>query len=257
MADFLGDPKFPNKAMASSRGLKIRYFQDLYKQYSRLKFTRIEDRPFAIAGVENRLWKGYNTEGGYGIFDDGPGNGLFHRSLLWQRGEDEPPPGLEAIVFPPGSNTSVPSWSWMAYRGGIDYLDPPFDKTDWEKNDIHPPWTRGNNSARALETAHRDAGIELVAVARDFNVARSQIGEVKLVYDTESNKSDGSKVRCVIVARSKEGRTDSEKTHYVLIVVSMNQTGAGGDRIYKRVGAGYLPGRCIALDKPSTPVRIH
>jgi hypothetical protein len=257
MADFLGDPKFPNKAMASSRGLKIRYFQDLYKQYSRLEFTRNEDRPFAIAGVENRLWKAYSSKGGYGIFDDGPGNGLFHRSLLWRRGEDEPSPGLQAIIFPTGSGSSVPSWSWMAYRGGIDYFEPPFDKIEWEKNDIHPPWTRGNESARAAETSHRDAGIELVAVARDFNVAGSQINEVKIIYDTESNKSDGSRARCVIVARSKESKSVSDKRHYVLIVVSTHQTGTGGDKIYKRVGAGYMPGKYIALEKPSIPVRIH
>jgi hypothetical protein len=256
MADFLGDPKFPSKAMAS-RGLQIRYFQDLYKQYSRLEFTHFKDRPFAIAGVENRLWKAYRTKGGYGIFDDGPGNGLFHRSLLWQRGEDEPLPGFSAIVFPPESNISVPTWSWMAYKGGIDYLDPPFEKTDWEKSDIHPPWTRGGEAARMAETEHYDAGIELVARARDYNVAGSRIGEVRLVYDTELNSSDGIRVQCVVVAKSKEGKTNNEKRHYVLIVVSTNLTGAGGDKIYKRVGAGYMLGKYIALDKHSTPVRIH
>jgi hypothetical protein len=257
MADFLGDTNFPSKAMASPRGLKIRYFQDLYRQYSRLEFTRFEDRPFAISGIESRLWKAYGTKGGYGIFDDGPGNGLFHRSLLWQRGEDEPLPGLSAIVFPPENNVSVPTWSWMAYKGGIDYLDPVFEKTDWEKADIHPPWTRGNATTGAAETTPRDASIELVAVARDYNVAGSRIDEAKLIYDTDRNRSDESRVQCVVVAKSKDGRTDSEKRHYVLIVALTKLKGAGGDKICRRVGAGYMLGKYIALGKPSTPVRIH
>lgn len=259
MADFLGDPKFPDKAMASPRGLKIRYFQDLYKRYSRLAFSHIEDRPFAIEGVENRLRKAYSTKGGYGIFDDGPGKGLFHRSLLWQRGEDEPPlPGLSAIMFPPGRNVSVPTWSWMAYRGGIDYLDPPFEKTDWEKADIHPPWTRhSGETAPAAETTHHEAGVELVATARDFNVAGSRVNEVKIVYDTERDRSDGSRVQCVVVAKSKDGRTDAEKRHYVLIVAPTKLTAAGGDKIYKRVGAGYILGKYIGLEKPGIPVRIR
>jgi len=257
MANFLGDPKFPDKAMTSSRGLKIRYFQDLYKQYSRLEFTRIDDRPFAIEGIENRLRKAYGTKGGYGIFDDGPGNGLFHRSLLWQRGEDETQ-GLSVIVFPQGRNVSVPTWSWMAYRGGIDYLDPPFEKTDWEKADIHPPWTRGSGeTARAAETTHFDASMELTATARDYNVAGSRIDEAKIVYDMERNKSDGSRVQCVVVAKSKEGRTDREKRHYVLIVVPTKLTGPRGEKIYTRVGAGYMLGKYIVLNKLGTSARIQ
>jgi hypothetical protein len=258
MADFLGDPKFPDKAMTSSRGLQIRYFQDLYKQYSRLEFTRIDDRPFAIEGVENRLRKAYRTKGGYGIFDDGPGNGLFHRSLLWQRGEDEAPPGLSVIVFPLGRNVSVPSWSWMAYRGGIDYLDPPFEKTDWEKTDIHAPWTRSSGEiSGAVETTHRAAGMELTATVRDYNVAGSRPDEAKIVYDMERDRSDGSRAQCVVVAKSKDGKTDKEKRHYVLIVVPTKLTGPRGEKIYKRVGAGYMLGKYIALDKPGTSARIQ
>jgi hypothetical protein len=261
MADFLGDPKFPNKAIMSPRGLKIRYFQDLYRQYSRLKFSHMKDRPFAIAGVENRLCKAYGTKGGFGIFDDGPGNGLFHRSLLWQRAElDEEEkllPWLSPIVFPIESRVSIPSWSWMAYAGGIDYLDPIFEKTDWEKADIHPPWTRGNEAGRAAETTQHDAGIELIATARDYNVARSRPGDFKLLYDTELNRSDGSKVKCVVVARSKEAGSMRERKHYVLLIVSTALTGNGGDKVYRRVGSGHMLGKYIALDQPGTPVRIH
>ena len=134
MADFLGDPNFPNKAMRANRARKIAYFQGLYKQYSRLDFTRYSDRPFAIAGLEKRLQSAFNTRGAFGIFDDGDkeDGGLFHRSLLWQRGEENGDlPNMPTIEFPPARKVNVPSWSWMAYRGGIDYIDPPFDQADW------------------------------------------------------------------------------------------------------------------------------
>jgi hypothetical protein len=170
MADFLGDPNFPNKAMrVKSRALKIEYFQDLYKQYSRLGFTRWEDRPVAIAGLEKRLQKAFNTKGRYGIFDDGnkTDGSLFHRSLLWRRawevdekGDGDP---LVAITFPAAKNFHVPSWSWMAYKGGIDYTDPPYQTAIWETAGIIPPWTRGGYQD---PDANEDVAIAAVARSR-------------------------------------------------------------------------------------------
>ncbi|KAF2176066.1 hypothetical protein K469DRAFT_700459 [Zopfia rhizophila CBS 207.26] len=253
MADFLGDPQFPNKAMrTTSRALKILYFQDLYHQYSRLNFSRIEDRPIAITGLEKRLQRAFGTQGGYGIFDDGLDGGLFHRSLLWQRGEDEAT--LMPIFFPLERNIKVPTWSWMAYKGGIEYGDPPFQTADWETDDIRPPWSRG--ATEHLDSAHDDTEMALPATVRDFTVAGRKADEVRLVYDTERTASDGRRPQCVIVARSKEGKTDRDKRHYVLIVISNGASTARGDRIYKRVGVGFMLGKYISLDKPGIAARI-
>ncbi|KAI0541834.1 HET-domain-containing protein [Xylaria digitata] len=252
MSDFLGDPNFPNKAVSVQRGLRIRYFQDLYKQYSRLNFTHIEDRPFAIEGLENRLRTAYETGGAYGIFDDGLGKGLFHRSLLWQRGEDEPAPGLLRIVFPLGRRVAVPTWSWMAYRGGIDYVDPPFDQTVWEKEDIHPPRIKSNTSS-----LHGNARMELLATVRWFNTPDHQDGELKLVYDTGENKPSGMRLQCVVVAKSKEGQTFQEKKCYVLLVSPLDTPVDGGYHIYERVGAGAMLGRFISFNEPSQQVKIR
>lgn len=253
MADFLGDPKFPDKAWRTpSRALKISYFQDLYQQYSRLQFSRDEDRPFAIAGLEKRLQKAFGTKGGYGIFDDGSGGGLFHRSLLWQRGEDEV--SMVPILFPVERNVNVPSWSWMAYKGGIGYTDPPFQTAEWEKKEIRPPWTRGGNEE--AETTHKHIDMSLTATVRDFTVAGRLPAEVRLVYDTERTASDGQRPQCIIVARSKDGKTDRDKRHYVLIVTPMQATAARGEKLYKRAGAGYMPGKYIALEKPGIAAKI-
>lgn len=257
MADFLGDSSFPNKAMrAKSRALKVEYFQGLYKQYSRLDFTRWVDRPVAIAGLEKRLQKAFETRGRYGIFDDGDKaeNGLFHRSLLWRREwkEEENKDGepLEAITFPAERKMHVPSWSWMAYKGGIDYTDPPYETADWETKEIIPPWTSGEyHDTESNET------VSLAAVVRDFNLAGRKLDEVKVTYDTERG-SEGQRVQCVIVARSRDTRSDQDRRYYVLLVIPTQMEAKEGPKSYKRVGAGFMLGKYIGLDKPGVKVKI-
>lgn len=270
MADFLGDPRFPSKAMLDpSRALKIEYFQGLYKQYSRLDFTRHEDRPFAIAGLERRLRDAFSTQGGFGIFDDGDrkqiDNGLFHRSLLWKRGEDdllemgidgkEPKvEWLEPIDFPSERNIRVPSWSWMAYKGEIDYMDPPYGTADWETKEIIPPWTQGRKASSYPPPADRD--IALQVIVRDFNVAGSKPGEAKVVYDRERTMaSDGRRAQCVVVARSKEPKDEKLKNYFVLLVTAMQVSGAG-PKLYKRAGVGVMLGRFVALEGEGSAARV-
>lgn len=248
MADFLGDPRFPDKAMKEkSRAVRIRYFQDLYRRYSQLEFSHIQDRPIAIAGLENRLLKAYTIEGGYGIFDDGPGKGLFHRSLLWQRSEEED--ALKAIDFSSRPDSAAPTWSWMAYEGGIDYLDPPFQETEWERTDVEPPWSvTGGGSDGSHRATH------LKVMVRPFSVAGApehKLGKIKFTYDNSPRKgtSDRQSPLCVVIAKEKGNKSSQEKIHYVLVVIG---TGGGieqGRRCFSRLGVGFLPGRYIGLQE--------
>lgn len=79
--------------------------------------------------------------GGYGVFDD-KSSSLLPRSLLWRR--TDPEQGLKPLrrILPEGQ---LPSWSWMAYDGPIDYLDVPFGEVDWFEGDIVSPWS-GNGA---------------------------------------------------------------------------------------------------------------
>jgi hypothetical protein len=266
MADFLGDPRFPSKAMRNpSRALKIEYFQGLYKQYTRLDFTRFSDRPFAIAGLEKRLRGAFDTRGGFGIFDDGDrshiDNGLFHRSLLWKRSEDddevreEVKEGKEPVMKwlePIGGNVWVPSWSWMAYKGAIDYTDPPYGTADWETKEVIPPWTRGRK-----DTTQQEVGdIALMAVVRDFNVAGSRPGDCKLTYDRERTTAlDGQRAQCVIVAKSKEPKEERMKRFFVLLVVAQ-VVAEGEEKGYQRTGVGVMLGKFISLGKDGVAAKI-
>ncbi|KAF2825062.1 hypothetical protein CC86DRAFT_353840 [Ophiobolus disseminans] len=262
-ADFLGDPNFPSKANAkhSDRAKRIAYFQSLYKQYSRLNFTRYSDRPIAIAGLERRLQKAFETQGAFGIFDDGnkpkEERGLFHRSLLWQRSNETKQEEKKPIDFSStGRRTRVPSWSWMAYKGGIDYFDPPFRSADWEFNDIIPPWTRGQGLS--TESAPRSNELAIIATVRDFNVRGRLSGDMELTYDTEqTSASDGQRAQCVVVAKAKEPKSPAEeKMHYVLLVGQTRATTGRGEKVYKRLGAGFMLGRFISFDTPGTQAHL-
>ncbi|WQF89419.1 Putative protein kinase domain, heterokaryon incompatibility, protein kinase-like domain superfamily [Colletotrichum destructivum] len=244
MAEFLGDARFPEKAMKeNSRAIKIRYFQDLYRRYSQLEFSHIQDRPIAIAGLENRLRKAYWSTGAYGIFDDRPGHGLFHRSLLWQRSEDEV--ALKLIDFSFKPESAAPTWSWMAHEGGIDYLDPPFQQTEWEETEIEPPWTAAGSGE-----SHNTHNLRVVA--RPFNVAGHMPGEVKFVYDNpgRERRSGENRAMCVVVAKERGNKPVSEKRHYVLVVAGSGVVSGDDKRtVFIRQGVGYMTGKYIGLGR--------
>jgi len=192
---------------------------------------------------------------GYGIFDDGPAGGFFHRSLLWRLAEGVK--SMTPITFEDKPNTSIPSWSWMAYQGAIDYLDPPFHGVDWETKEIRPPFMRGGDGAR-VETNYNYDEVDLQVIVRDYNLARrSRLDEVKLIYDTERSRSDRQSPQCVVVAKAKQGRGEGEKKHYVLIVTEAGGSTAGGYKSYTRLGVGYMPGKFITLNVPGILAKIY
>ncbi|UPK93045.1 hypothetical protein LCI18_003980 [Fusarium solani-melongenae] len=136
LAAFLGDPSFPRIIMGADQGEKILRYQDFYKRYSRLGLSIPSDRAVAINGLQERIFHALGAEGGFGVcFEDtkdGRGRGLLRRSLLWSRTSDTL--ALSRIYVPDHRATSkAPSWSWMAYTGGIDYIAPNFGDMDWEE----------------------------------------------------------------------------------------------------------------------------
>lgn len=256
LASFIGDPNFPEVAIRSSRGAKIRLYQDLYKQYSRLKFTRIWDRPIAIAGLEKRLIHAFDTYGGFGVFDDG--GGFLRRTLLWHRGSDENT--LDRIVFPADRQMTVPTWSWMAYKGGIDYLELPFDGVDWEEQGVRSPWTPG--SSGVWHTGDQAGIVELSAIAREIDFKKSPGQEPKIIYDIPP-KTDGGisqHVMCVVVGRLKgsgQPQLNRMSMHYVLLVTLKASQAARGRQVCERVGVGYIPGNWIKTDQQGISVKIR
>ncbi|KAJ3538687.1 hypothetical protein NM208_g5803 [Fusarium decemcellulare] len=250
-AAFLGDPNFPQVFFSGTRGEKIRRYQHLYERYSQLEFTHAYDRPIALVGLETRLLRAFGTKGGFGVFDEGRPGGLLRRSLLWYRHPKQP--ALVRILPGPNRSMIVPSWSWMGYTGGIVYLQLEFNRIDWK--DITSPWTP--NVSRTARTTDRGADIALSAVARRINPEMSIGAEDKLFFDMPGGSEKRSIYGIVLGVRRAEKVLDNSEPgiHYLLLVAPTGRHDLEGNEIWERVGAGSLPGKCVA---PSgTPVKIH
>ena len=62
----------------------------------------------------------------------------------------------------------MPSWSWMVFDGGIDYLRPDFGTYDW--NEVESPWARKNKEG---------SDIALVAHAWEYDLESAGCEEDK------------------------------------------------------------------------------
>ncbi|XP_014559825.1 hypothetical protein COCVIDRAFT_90891 [Bipolaris victoriae FI3] len=251
LAAFLGDPDFPHILSSASQGERILRCQELYRKYSRLGLTKAYDRPTAIDGLQQRLLRTMYVKGGFGVFDEGVTRGLLRRSLLWRRGVDTR--SLTRIHFPTESVLpTVPSWSWMAYTGGIDYLQPDFGNYEWEE-DLQSPWST-NAPSNISNTDISIANMALVAPAREYDLGAAVLSEGELIFDTP-NRSSMPKTLCVVLGKAKGSPSPETRRHYILIVAVAGHKGCAGETIYERVGAGYLPGKCIS--PTVVDVRIH
>jgi hypothetical protein len=77
--------------------------------------------------------------GNFGILEDAT-RGLLRRTLLWRQHIHTTT--LSRIDFteaPAKTKLHIPSWSWMAYTGSIDYLTIDWGAYNWEN--IQSPWS--------------------------------------------------------------------------------------------------------------------
>lgn len=256
LAAFLGDPHFPRILLAAQQGERIVRCLDLFKFYSHLALSNTSDRPYALDGLQSRILTALNSRGGFGVLDEGgKRQGLLRRSLLWHRDPDTP--RLERIVFPPHRAISLmPSWSWMAYTGGIDYLEIPFGRIVWEE--LQSPWSGGNAGhggahpgPAATPSEERRVSIALVAKVSEYDVSAAPKGEYKLVYDTPGLPPP-AKPLCV--ALGKDTGSSLDRT-FLLLVQDTPVTDPDGGKVYERVGAGYLPAACIGKGVGKVTIR--
>jgi hypothetical protein len=215
--------------------MKIEFFQDLYSRYSKLALTYCADRPIAIRGLERRIIQLLETRGAYGVFDLPH---YFHRCLLWKRS------GATLKKITTFHGEVVPSWSWMAYQGGIDYMDAPGGRVDWA-NDVISPFTLLDASGRANEAIHAT----ISAPIHDFMDTET----VDFIFD-EPDHNFRRPLKCVIVGRNKGVTPNDQPLCYVLVVhaAATKET----DR-YERVGVALLEQDRIACRDPETFISIQ
>jgi hypothetical protein len=153
----------------------------------------------------------------YGIFQK-----YLHRNLLWRASNDK----MKEIAY----DHHVPSWSWMAYSGAIQFMDIPLGKVDWidhlrfdEEREcdhaiISNLWTFQN-----CTMGHYGAQY---AVLDSDGAKRGWIQ-----YDTEGSE-DLHKEQCVVVGKKSD--RDIEE-YYVLVIRSTSVDGE-----YRRIGVGLI-----------------
>ncbi|KAI8632516.1 HET-domain-containing protein [Xylariaceae sp. FL1651] len=218
---FLGDPKFPKSLNLRLRRDKISLFQHLFARYSQLGLTKPTDRPLAISGLEQQLAGTLETECRYGVFEK-----YLHRSLLWQRSGST---RMDKILYTDDSR-NVPSWSWMAYSGQIEYVETGFDHIEWNEG----VQLRDN----MLQAPVRDFQNCSIEPREDGACAvLDEDGDITsgwMKYD-EKRRTNLGRLGCVVIGR---GRYNDERRYYILIVAPVRSEGT---KIFKRVGIGSIP----------------
>jgi hypothetical protein len=119
---FLLDPIFPERLLEAGTGRTVEFLNSLFEGYSKRGLTQPTDRITAIFGLKSRIESTLGCEGRCGILKP-----FLHRNLLWQRHGTEK---MERIGY---DNLKVPSWSWMAYRGGIKFVDVSLGGVRWQR----------------------------------------------------------------------------------------------------------------------------
>jgi hypothetical protein len=212
----------------------------------------------AIDGLQRRLLRTMKANGGFGVIDEGETRGLLRRSLLWRRGSDMETKSLSRIKFPTDRVISAaPSWSWMAYTGGIDYLKLDFGGFEWEH--IGSPWPRSADNV--TRTEDRGPSMALIAKARGYEYdpkeydPKAAMQHQGLLFFDNPGGSEQLQTMCVVLGIEKGIKLLRDKMHYLIIVKPTKALDRDGKKIHERVSVGYLPGKCIA---PSVfKVAIH
>lgn len=125
----------------------------------------------------------------------------------------------------------------MAYEGLIDFLEPPFGKIEWQKEDIR---STGHSNAFS-DTDQTSMGTELSANAREFDTEKANPQDFAIIRDTPGHSVQSW--RCIVMGRKKEegGVVPKDARHYVLFVAPKD----GSADVYERVGVGYMTGHSI------------
>ncbi|KAI0443395.1 hypothetical protein F4803DRAFT_515237 [Xylaria telfairii] len=230
-ASFLSDSDFPEMVREYYKGMQIEFFEHIYETYSALEFSHEEDRAVALYGLERRLVKSYGVKGRYGVLD----GEFLHRSLLWRKAVAEGNPELKKIQF--SRHEQVPSWSWMAVMGRIEYVQAPLGGMNWKG--LETPFTKDLIKEGGVETQPVD---NLWASIYDI----TDLTGNDIWWDREK-PTDETEVKCAIVGEEKN-RTDRK---YVLILAQ-----AENEYEYKRVGVAIRDDDVIRLSGEGRKVKI-
>ncbi|KAK4161203.1 heterokaryon incompatibility protein-domain-containing protein [Cladorrhinum sp. PSN259] len=227
---FILDPHFPDRLTNCGYTRAIDFVQFLFKKYSTSGLSFETDRDIAVYSLIARMGEVLSTRVRYGIF-----RCFLGSLLLWRRiyGKKSPPISYK--------DRTVPSWSWMAYSGGIDFISD-------AKKDLMVPLLID------LDFANDEQALNVKVRKFGGNYRMEQKGEEHAIVD--GTKEVGSlwfdvadqiylkDCNCVVVSMVRDlSVEDSRKTYHVLII--RGKAGGGG---YERVGVGKVEAPYVSID---------
>jgi hypothetical protein len=229
------DPNFPKRLLEAGDQRTIEFIQFLSTEYSRRGLTEDTDRCTAISGLENRIAQAKKCESRFGIFQS-----FLHRSLLWQRPKER---NTDRIGY---KTQIVPSWSWMAYNGSIQFMNIAFGKVEW----VRSLRFSKRNRYRWFNKKWKPALVADISSFRRCNLEQrgtcyaildwdgAERGWIQ--YDMETHERLDAE-GCVVVGRDSL-KSDARKRRYYILVVRPT----GMEKEYTRVGAGWIRGDYVA-----------
>jgi hypothetical protein len=225
-SQILGDSKFPASSLKYYKDDRIRLIQHVNQLYTNLLLTNATDRPKAILGLQSRLAYTFESKANYGIYER-----YLERTLLWQADTHN---NLSRIPYKDGS--AIPSWSWMAYTGGIQYMEIPFKQVNWTKNPQNP-------FGFSDDKAQCQCNSRLLAKANPLLINKSELLK-RATIDSKDYTINLDSWKCIVVGINKVANEQGKFVHYVLLVRSVPYD----SKTYERVGVGALLPDDISLD---------
>ncbi|OWY56227.1 HET-like protein [Alternaria alternata] len=231
---FLLDPSFPDRLLKSGKSRTVEFIHFLFENYSKRGLTKPTDRRVAASGLEARIAGALHCNSKHGIFEK-----YLHRNLLWQTLDKQ----TERITYT--NDQEVPSWSWMACSGGIEFMEIPMGLVSWAETLAFD--TECDSTAliadvgKFLDCTMEAEGDRCIVLDISTN---NEAGWIR--YDIESG-AEGSENHCVVVGKTEDNNTAQQ--YYILVVVP---TKKGGE--YRRVGVGKVGTGCV--ERLGSDVRI-
>lgn len=202
--------------MMSGYSRTVDFIKYLFKKYSQCGLTKESDRHIAIFGLVQRIENILKTEGGYGVF-----NCFLSNLLLWKRSDEK----KTAPIFYEGQK--MPSWSWMAYYGGIDFI------------------TNSSLMVPHIEDLRFDADREtLIVKVRQFENCRMKQEEKEHAIYADSGRVgslwfdigvENPFKHCVVIGMRDDKKENPQKTYYILVIQEESP-----NKRYKRLGVGEV-----------------
>jgi hypothetical protein len=213
------DPNFPNRLLRSGYQRTVEFIHFLFEEYSKRDLTEETDRSVAISGLEDRIKGALKCQSRYGIFQK-----CLHRNLLWQTSNDK----VKEIAY----DHHVSSWSWMAYSGGIQFMDIRFGDVDWVD---HLRFDEECKSALIADVG-KFRNCTMKPDGDHYAILNLFRRRGWIRYDVE-DRERLHKEQCVVVGRTNN---ISVEEYYILVVVPTRVDGE-----YRRVGVGMIHSGCV------------